>query len=291
MKPNFEKVLPDSESSLTFLNRRLDESIPFEWHHHPEFELTLTLNSRGHRYIGDNIEWFDDDDLILIGPHVPHGWCSSERINSGQPHIALVIWFTSAWISSVVDLFPEMQAVRSLMVTLHQQAIRFGSATQREVRPLIEAMIDRDTTGRLILLLDILQRIGRDSSAERLITIPACLTDRLPSEDLRMHRVLEYLHIHYAEPIAIPDLAEMACISISAFHRMFRRHTRRTTLDYISRLRIGRACTLLLQETLSISAIAETVGYSSLALFNRQFLAQKGMTPRAFRLAHIHHFH
>jgi transcriptional regulator GlxA family with amidase domain len=102
--------------------------------------------------------------------------------------------------------------------------------------------------------------------------------------------VLAHIHAHYVEPLSIPELAQIACISVSAFHRLFRRHTHCTALDYIARLRIGRACALLLQGTHPVSLIADTVGYSSMALFNRQFKAQKGVAPSEFRKRHGHHF-
>jgi hypothetical protein len=54
MRPLFEKVTVPDGASWALLNRRLDDGIPFLWHYHPEFELTLTLNSRGQRYIGDS---------------------------------------------------------------------------------------------------------------------------------------------------------------------------------------------------------------------------------------------
>ena len=64
------------------LDRRLDDGIPFQWHHHPEFELTLTLNSRGQRFIGDHIGDYDDGDLVLVGPNLPHTWVSREKIDA-----------------------------------------------------------------------------------------------------------------------------------------------------------------------------------------------------------------
>ena len=54
MRPTFEQVTIEAGTSWTLLDRRLKDGIPFEWHHHPEFELTLSLNSRGHRLIGDH---------------------------------------------------------------------------------------------------------------------------------------------------------------------------------------------------------------------------------------------
>ena len=93
MKPFFEKVLVDQGSSWTVFHRRL-ESFPFEWHYHPEFELTMTLNSVGQRYIGDHIGSYDQGDLILLGPNLPHTWCSREKIEPQRPHEAIVLWFS-----------------------------------------------------------------------------------------------------------------------------------------------------------------------------------------------------
>jgi AraC-like DNA-binding protein len=81
-------------------------------------------------------------------------------------------------------------------------------------------------------------------------------------------------------------MAQIACVSVSGFHRMFRRHTRMTLVGYVTRLRIGRACSLLIASSNSISNIANEVGYSNISLFNRQFAALKGEVPSAFRKQH-----
>ena len=83
MRPLFEKVTVPEGASWALLDRRLDDGIPFQWHYHPEFELTLTLNSRGQRYIGDAISGYDDGDLVLLGPNLPHTWCSAEKLDAG----------------------------------------------------------------------------------------------------------------------------------------------------------------------------------------------------------------
>ncbi len=289
MKASFEKVPTEATSSWTLLNRRLPEAIPFEWHHHPEYELTLTLNSRGHRYISDDVSLYDDGDLVLVGPNVPHSWCSAERIDPAQPHVALVVWFSEAWAESLMALFPEMRPVRPLLAAA-QNAVCFSPAASAAMRPVIELMVEQNPAQRLISLLAVLDALSRDVDAHRLAASPTTQATRQIVEDGRIRRVLDYLHDHYVQPLSIPDLADMACVSVSAFHRMFRRHTRCTALDYIVRLRIGRACALLMQGHLPISIIAEQVGYASQALFNRQFKAQKGLTPSQFRCTHGHHF-
>jgi AraC-like DNA-binding protein len=289
MKPSFEKVPSSANASWTMLNRRLVDEIPFEWHHHPEYELTLTLNSRGHRYISSDVQLYADGDLVLVGPNVPHSWCSAELIDPAKPHVALVIWFSEAWAKSLVSLFPEMGQVRNLL-SAAQCALSFSESLSRELRPTIEAMVNQPAPDRLVSLLHVLTQLMQDTSAQRIVPTGSSLSCDAISEDARIHRVLDHIHGHYTLPLMICDLAQMACVSVSAFHRMFRRHTRCTALDYIARLRIGRACALLMEGNMVISLISEEVGYSSLAFFNRQFKAQKGMTPTEFRRQHGHHF-
>jgi mannose-6-phosphate isomerase-like protein (cupin superfamily) len=85
MKPLLEKVTPPDGASWAWLDRRLDDAIPFQWHHHPEFELTLTLNSVGQRFIGDHIGEYGDGDLVLIGPNLPHTWASRAKRDVALP--------------------------------------------------------------------------------------------------------------------------------------------------------------------------------------------------------------
>ena len=54
-----------AESSWTLFEQGLDH-IPFEWHYNSEFELTLTLNSRGQRFIGES---FARCAIFLIARH------------------------------------------------------------------------------------------------------------------------------------------------------------------------------------------------------------------------------
>jgi len=44
------------------------------WHFHPEYQLTLVLESHGHRMVGDNITPLRPGDLVLVGANLPHVW-------------------------------------------------------------------------------------------------------------------------------------------------------------------------------------------------------------------------
>lgn len=286
MKPFLEKISGEAGSSWALLDRRLPDGIPFEWHHHPEYELTLTLNSRGFRYVGDSVEAYADGDLALLGPNLPHSWHSQAALDVSAPHVALVAWFSAAWLAQLAALFPELQRVAA-MAAAARGGLRFSHAAAQAVRPIIETFPALAPDRRLTALLDVLRTLSWDDQAAALAS-PAPEGTPAVAADARLERILDHLHRHYAEPIAIDTLAELACLSVSAFHRLFRRQTRMTALEYVARLRIGRACAMLLDDKLAIAAIAAAVGYDNLAQFNQQFRRQKNMTPRAFKKLHGH---
>jgi AraC-like DNA-binding protein len=282
MRPLFEKVAVPPGASWSFLNRRLDDGIPFQWHYHPEFELTLTLNSRGQRYIGDSIADYDDGDLVLLGPSLPHTWCSSERLHDGAPHVALVMWFTEDWAAGITDRLAEMQPVAAMLARAGR-GIVFSRAASEGVRPMVETFPSREPADRLIRLMEVLTRLAGDGDWQW-IAGPGADRQKVGSPDQpRISRVLDHIHAHYRERISIETLADVAALSVSGFHRLFRRHTKLTVGDYVAELRVGQACALLVNTRQPIAHIADEVGYANLANFNRQFRALKGLSPREFR--------
>ncbi|HWA18678.1 MAG TPA: AraC family transcriptional regulator [Devosia sp.] len=279
MKPFLEKVTPAPGASWAWLDRRLEGGIPFQWHHHPEFELTLTLNSRGQRFIGDHIGAYGDGDLVLIGPNLPHTWVSREAIALG-PHVAQVMWFHPDWMAALGATLVELHKVTALL-----KRAGVGLAFSREMaeaaRPLILALFARPAEERVLPLLDLLRLLATDENAVPLASPQSA--PHLSGDRGRIDRVLDYIHLNYAGAISIPELAEVAALSPSGLHRLFLRHTRQTITAYVTALRIGEACALLSGTSRPIAHIAADVGYESLANFNRQFKAAKGMTPRAYR--------
>lgn len=281
MRPFLEKLPVIPGASWSWLDRRLDEGLPFEWHHHPEFELTLTMNSRGQRFIGDHVGEYDDGDLVLIGPNLPHTWASRERIDAARPHHALVMWFSREWVSDLSGRFAEFGAVAELAERA-ASGLAFSADVAGRVRPRVRALFKAQPAERFLLLVRVLLMLGEDGAARPLSqTAPPRADERADRE--RIDRVLQHIHTHYAAGIRNDRLAELAALSPSGLHRMFRKHGRTSISDYVMRLRVGDACARLSGSAQAIGHIADAVGYNSLANFNRQFKALRGMTPRQYR--------
>jgi AraC-like DNA-binding protein len=197
--------------------------------------------------------------------------------------VALVSWFSEAWATEVMRLMPELAGINE-MLREARRGILFSRAVSQEVRPQIETLPGAPSSERLLTLLRVLSRLAADPQRELLAngsTSPAPI-----APDPRLQRVLNHLHAHFAREVDVEELAQLANVSPSALHRMFRRHTRLTPIAYAMKLRIGSACSLLMEGAPSIAAVAARVGYTNLSNFNRQFRALKGTTPRQFGALH-----
>jgi AraC-like DNA-binding protein len=280
MRPQYEHLTLSPGHSWQLLWRELPE-LPFLWHYHPEFDLTLTLNARGQRYVGDHLADFSDGDLILLGPNLPHTWSASERIDNAQPMLAVVVWFSLEWLEQLAACFPELHSLRQLAARAGP-ALHFSTDTSARSAAKLLQLNALPVPQRLPLLLDVLLELAGDTGAQPLAsTAQAPLPD---GQQRRMAGVFDFMHAHFREEIALETLAQRAALSLGAFHRCFKRHAHCTPGDYLARLRIGRACQQLIESDLAIAVIAQEAGYRNLAHFNRQFRAAKHVTPRAFRL-------
>ena len=100
---------------------------------------------------------------------------------------------------------------------------------------------------------------------------------------LRLGRVLGHLEQQYREPISLDELAEVGGMSRRTLTREFRRALGCSPIEYLIRLRINHAVTLMQEGDAGVTDIAFEVGFGDSNYFARQFRAIMGCSPREFR--------
>jgi AraC-like DNA-binding protein len=283
MKAAYERVEFGESCSVRVYHRRLPR-IPFEWHHHPEYELTLTLNSQGKRYIGDSIASYIDEDLVLVPPNLPHTWASNRSIDPASPQVAIVIWFGGDWARRLSDVCPEYALLRNL---LRRAACglafspQVGAAMHAEVGNLLSSAPRERLAASLNVLCTLAEAPGEPLAS------PTAFSDRPegPSghEPERINRVLSMIDLRFAEPLRLSELCEAANVSERSLARYFEQHIGESVGRYIARVRIGHACRMLAHTSTPVSVVAARSGFPNVANFNRQFKALKELTPVAYR--------
>ena len=96
---------------------------------------------------------------------------------------------------------------------------------------------------------------------------------------------LAYIDDHLDQPLRVPELAARAGISPFQFDQRIRALCGLSAGQYLSRLRIDRACDRLRHTGAPLSELALECGYADQAAFTRQFHKSVGLTPGAYRVA------
>ena len=151
---------------------------------------------------------------------------------------------------------------------------------------LVERAYHRIRQGQgLARLAEFLKLLGELAAWEdfRVLSSAPVLNVKREEVPPPISRVLAHLAEHFAEECTSAAMARLAGMSDMAFSREFKRVTGLTVPDYIARLRIDRACLLLMETDLTISTVAYEAGFNNLANFNRRFLRFKGISPAKFR--------
>jgi AraC-like DNA-binding protein len=211
---------------------------------------------------------------------MPHTWASTSALDGSLPHVALVVWFTGTWALQLADVCPEFSGLRKLL-NKASPGLSFPQAAGARMESRLPELLSASPRQRLQTALETLSELAEGDATPLATQITVRPEASGKSEQLT--RVLGLLHKRFAEPIRVEDLCSLGNLSPRSLHRLFVRHVGENVSDYLGRLRIGRACMLLVETDRPISVIASEAGFSNLSNFNRRFLEARGMTPRDFR--------
>lgn len=283
MNPILEKVTSNLDHSFA-LKEDILPYIEIGWHFHPEYELTLIAESYGKRVIGDHVDTFVDGDMLLIGPGIPHYMRNDKAFYKGNPELrcrAIVAHFSEDFLGPSFFHKPELQLVSHLLND-SQRAVHIYGQTAKEIAFEMEELLIRKGFDRLLLLLNILQKIAL--SKERRLLVSSGYSQKVPvGEANRIGQVYAYLFQHFSEDISLNDLANYINLTDSAFCKFLKRHTGKTFSHILNEIRIGHACRLLIESSSSVGDIAYSSGYTNPSYFNRKFRAIMGVAPLQYR--------
>lgn len=97
--------------------------------------------------------------------------------------------------------------------------------------------------------------------------------------------VLHYIHTNYKRNLTLEELCRCFHLTAPYLSRLFKAHTGKGFAEYLQRLRVENAATLLLHTKLPVTEICYEAGFESLNTFGRVFRKLKGVSPREYRNA------
>jgi AraC-like DNA-binding protein len=278
-RANLEKIEPVEGSSffMAYNKEPLLCHTDF-WHFHPEFEIVYLPHGCGRRHVGNKVSRFEDGDLILLGPNIPHNAFNFGFESAGYEEY--VIQFKIGQIEKMGEIFPEFARVMRLLAKAGS-GISFNGEARHRIGEMIKEMYALCGFQRLIQLFVVLREMSLLSGFEDLETKKFLSVNTAYVK--RIERVYQIIQKKYQDDLSTREIALELSMTESSFCRFFRNATGKTFKEALTEVRIEKASALLLHSDLSVASIASQCGFNNVSLFNRFFKELTEMTPKDYR--------
>jgi len=281
---SIERRLPQAIDRSFIVFQEVGKYFPDPWHYHPEYELVLVRKSTGRRMVGDHIGFFDEGDLVFMGPMLPHVWVNDPLFISGEanyPADAIVVQFVESFLGDKLMHVPEMEAFNDFLRISDRGMVIKGNA-RKLITQLMESMLQMNGLQRLSSLFSIFDILARTAEYE-LLASPVFTQDTHFKSSEHFRKINEYIMQNFHRDISLSEIASIANMAITTFCNFFKSHYRVTFVEYLNTVKIGHACKLLSQNEMNIVEVAYECGFNNLANFNKQFKSFKQMTPSEYK--------
>jgi AraC-like DNA-binding protein/quercetin dioxygenase-like cupin family protein len=99
----------------------------------------------------------------------------------------------------------------------------------------------------------------------------------------RVDETIAFMRHNLGQPCTLSDLARIACMSPTHYSNVFKRRQGCSPLQYLNRLKIQKACELLVSTNLQIQQVAHSLGFDDPFYFSRVFRSMVGKSPSTYR--------
>ncbi len=223
--------------------------------------------------MGDQVFEYGEGDYVVASVDLP---ISSHvtTASAARPYLACRLALDPAAIASLLLEAPgvdELAAVPCGM-GVHAASPELLEAAVRLLRlldrprdaPVLRPLIEREILWRLLC--------GEQGGRVRQIGLA-------DSRLAQVSHAIRWIRQHYAEAISVEELAKLATMSVSSFHRHFRSVTAMTPIQFQKQIRLQEARSRLLAEADDVGAVGFAVGYDSASQFSREYSRLFGAPP------------
>ncbi|GIU80312.1 MAG: AraC family transcriptional regulator [Bryobacteraceae bacterium] len=239
-----------------------------------EPSLAVVVQGRKQIELGGATIVYDPSRFLLTSLDLPVMSRVTEA-SPRRPYVCLALKLEMPVVRELaarIDPGPQELAARGPAMATGPVTVELLGALHRLVS-LLDTPEDLPVMSPLVRR-EITYRILRSPAGARLRQIAV-----MGEESQRVGRAVEWIRRNFREPLRIADLAAMANMGLSTFHRHFRALTNMSPLQYQKKLRLQAARDRMLSEGLDVASAAFEAGYESVSQFTREYSRLFGRPP------------
>ncbi|WP_377482782.1 AraC family transcriptional regulator [Pontibacter toksunensis] len=254
------------------------------WHFHPEVELIHFHKGRGLQFVGDSIMRFSPGDMVLVGANLPHYWRFDDMyLHDHDQSVAYstTIHFTENFWGDRFLHLPENRQLKALLDKAKRGILVSGTAGKRAGK-MMQKAYQASGVHRIIALLKCLTTIAEEDQLTLLSSI-GFQTDLSVAENERINAIYEHTLSHFKRKIPLEEISDIAGITPKSFCRYFKDRTGKTYSQFLTEIRVGFACKLLVDNKMSIKQLCFESGFNNFSCFHKNFKQIMGKTPQTYQ--------
>jgi AraC-like DNA-binding protein len=257
-------------------------------HRHDETQITWVIKGEGTLIAGNYMQPFKAGEVYIIGANQPHVFKNDETYfakRSKQKVHALTVFFNAEGLLQSVLHLPETKAIKKFV----ENTVCGLLAPAAKLQTIATEMLSLQSAKsgyQLAAFIRLLQMLTDIKNWKPLASISPenSFSD---NEGLRMNNIYQFTMANYTKNIKLKEVADIAFLTPQAFCRYFKKHTRKTYIDFLNEIRINEACKKILTEDFSsIASIAYDSGFNSTVSFCRVFKKITNKPPLKYRKAY-----
>jgi AraC-like DNA-binding protein len=292
MKPQLLKV-PNVPAYSFSIRQDQVANINNRWHYHPEIELIHFHRGSGTQFVGDHIKRFAPGDIVLVGSNLPHYWRFDQAADRGETAAAA----DESAVSTVLHFMPDFWGAKFLELSENKpvklllekagRGLLLTGSLREEVAAEMKGLPLAEGPERIMALMKILSTICR---SEELIVLSSVgyQSILLESENDRINDIYEFTFRNFNKKIYLEQVAGISGLVPNSFCRYFKSRTGKTYFQFLTEIRIGHACKLLMNNHADIKEVCYESGFLNFSCFHRRFKEITGQSPQSYRLRAIH---
>lgn len=273
--------VPQTEHELVRVQKDVEPYFYDQLHQHPEIQVMLIEEGEGTLIAGDYVGRFKPGDVFIIGGGQPHVFRSDPVYYHRKLQArSTSLYFNERYFGKELWEAHEMGAVRELAET-SRHGLQLSGDHSALAAKLTLRIADSEGIARVVYFFTLLEFLSKSKNSFRKLAIqPGRLHE---NEEPRMNRILEFTFRECHREIYLDEVAQLAHLSVEAFCRYFKLHTRKTYVNFLNEVRVSNACQMLIRQELSVDQIANRSGFTNASNFNRIFKRIAGKTPLAYK--------
>ena len=235
--------------------------------------LGLVVQGAKRTIVGDRVFEYGEGDFVVTSVDLPIA-SRIVRASADRPYLACGLDLDPAAIAS---LLLETPGVDDLVATpcgmgVHAAPVELQEAMVRLLRlldaprdaPVLRPLVEREILWRLLC--------GPQGGRVRQIGLA-------DSRLAQVSHAIRHIRQNYSQALSIEQLAQVATMSESSFHRHFRAVTAMTPIQFQKQIRLQEARARLLADADDVAAVGYAVGYDSASQFSREYSRLFGAPP------------